>query len=145
MKNNHLSMTRVCLLVSLHLWGNIIFPSEIQTEMAIFSIWSQNWKKKCVLSSGHWLCPFQRLYAEDIRRCNYLMDQWLLSWHAIDFLNHEVRQSRAEVDQNVSALLGGLFPHVFAGSKQGRINRVEKCLGIFSLQQAEKKNILSVN
>lgn len=96
-------------------------------------------KKKCVLSSGHWLSPFQRLYAEDIRRCNYLMDQWLLSWYAIDFLNHEVRQSRAEVDQNVSALLEGLFPHVFAGSTQGRINQVEKFLGIFSLQQAEKK------
>ena len=67
------------------------------------------------------------------------MDQWLLSWYAIDFLNHEVRQSRAEVDQNVSALLEGLFPHVFASSMQGRINRVEKILGIFSLQQAEKK------
>lgn len=96
-----------------------------------------------MLSSSHWLCPFQRLYAEDIRRCNYLMDQWPLSWYAIDFLNHEVRQSRAEVDQNVSALLEGLFPHVFASSMQGRINQVEKILGIFSLQQAEKKNYLS--
>lgn len=38
------------------------------------------------------------------------------------------------------------FPHVFAGSTQGRINRVEKFLGIFSLQQAEKKKyFLSVN
>lgn len=109
-KYNNLNMIKVCLIVGLYIWGNIILPSEIQTEIIISQFDHKIERKKKTQKNKSkvftlWLLALPISEGENIRRCNYLMGQWLLSWYAIGFLNCEVRYSTAEVDQNLLALL----------------------------------------